>query len=146
MARLEFENIYKGRILDNIQKLIKQVIPGIPITYDEHKGQESFLITPISDTFLDFASNSHIREYVTQISFQIYSGSEFTRDKDLKRLTDIAELVKRTLFDNRDLELLEVTQWYNGNVSEIIYERDEEEREKNRVILTFECKSHEVIA
>lgn len=146
MARLEFENIFKGRILDNIQKLIKQSIQGVPIYYDEHKGQESFLITPINDSFVDFASNSHVRQYTTQISFQIYSGTEFTRDKDLKRLTDIAELVKRILFDNRDLELLEVTQWFNGNVAEIVYERDDEEREKTRCILTFECTSHEVIA
>jgi len=146
MARLEFENIYKTRILDNIQKLIKQVIPNIPLYYDEHKGQESFLILPITDTFIDFASNSHIRQYTTQIIFQRQSGSEFTRDKDLRRLTEIAELIKRTLFNNRDLELLEVTQWFNGNVLEIIYERDEEEPEKNRAIITFECKSHEVIA
>ena len=124
MARVEFENIFKGRVIDNIQKLIKQTIPGIPLYYDEHKGQESFLIRPISDTFVDYASNAHIRTYVTEISFQVHAGSEFNR-ANIQRLTDKAELVKRIFFDNRDLEALNINQWFNGNVSEIIYEKDE---------------------
>jgi len=146
MARLEFENVYKERVLDNIQKLIKQSIPGIPILYDEHRGQESFLITPISDTFVDFASNSHIRTYETTISFEMRTGSEFNLNRDIKRLTDVSELVKRILFDNRDLELLEVTQWYNGQVLEILYERDEENEEVKRFTMTFQCNVNEVIA
>ena len=71
MAKVEFTNIYKEKVLDNVQKLIKQTIPGIPLYYDEHRGQESFLLRPISDTFIDYASNAHIRTYITEISFEI---------------------------------------------------------------------------
>ena len=145
MARVEFENIFKERVLDNVQKLIKQTIPSIPLYYDEHKGQESFLIRPVSDTFIDYASNAHIRQYVTEISFEIHTGSEFTRDKDVKRLTDIAELVKRIFFDNRNLELLNLTEWYNAKVTDVVYERDAEDTERERFVLTLECNVNEVI-
>ena len=30
MVKVEFENIFKKRVLDNIQKLIKQTMPNIP--------------------------------------------------------------------------------------------------------------------
>jgi len=146
MTRITFENIYKERVLDNIQKLIKQSIPSIPLYYDEHKGQESFLIRPVSDVFIDYASNAHIRSYTTQISFQIHTGSDFTKDRDIKRLTDIAELVKRIFFDNRDLEALEVTQWYNARIIEITYERDEEDSEKERFVMNLECNVNEGVS
>jgi len=146
MARVEFENIFKGRVLDNIQKLIKQTIPSVPLYYDEHKGQESFLIIPVSDTFIDYASNAHIRTYTTQISFEVHSGSEFTRHHDVQRLTDKAELVKRIFFNNRDLEALGINEWFNGRVTDIIYERDEENAEIERFVLTFECNVNEVIS
>tara|TARA_R100000329_G_scaffold149787_2_gene141141 strand:+ start:255 stop:695 length:441 start_codon:yes stop_codon:yes gene_type:complete len=146
MTRITFENIYKERVLDNIQKLIKQSIPSIPLYYDEHKGQESFLIRPVSDVFIDYASNAHVRTYTTQISFQIHTGSDFTKDRDIKRLTDIAELVKRIFFDNRDLEALEVTQWYNARIIEITYERDEEDSEKERFVMNLECNVNEGVS
>ena len=143
MARVEFENIYKERVLDNIQKLIKQTIPSIPLYYDEHRGQESFLLRPQSDTFIDYASNAHIRQYETLISFQIISGSDYTRDKDIQRLTDVAELVKRIFFDNRDLEALGITEWYNAKVTDIVYERDTEDTEVERFVMTLECNVNE---
>ena len=43
---IEFENIYKDRVIDTIHKLLKQNLASIPIVFDEHRGQESFLITP----------------------------------------------------------------------------------------------------
>jgi len=145
MARVEFENIFKTRVLDNVHKLIKQTIPSVPLFYDEHKGQESFLIRPVSDTFVDYASNAHIRTYITEISFEIHSGSEFTRDKDVQRLTDKAELVKRIFFNNRDLEALEVTEWFNAKVTDIVYERDTDDTERERFVMTLECNVNEVV-
>ena len=145
MTKVEFNNIYKKKVLDNIQKLIKQTIPGVPLYYDEHRGQESFLITPVSDAFVDFASNAHIRQFTTEISFQIHSGSEFTRDRDIKRLTDIAELLKRIFFNNRDLELLNITEWYNAKVLDIVYQRSEEDTEVESFVLTLECNVNEVM-
>jgi hypothetical protein len=145
MARVEFENIFKTRVLDNVHKLIKQTIPSVPLFYDEHKGQESFLIRPVSDTFVDYASNAHIRTYITEISFEIHSGSEFTRDKDVQRLTDKAELVKRIFFNNRDLEALGVTEWFNAKVTDIVYERDTDDTERERFVMTLECNVNEVV-
>ena len=146
MSIVEFNNVFKDKVLDNIQKLIKQTIPSVPLSYDEHRGQESFLIRPISDTFVDFASNTHIRTFTTTISFEIHTGTESTRDKDIKRLTDIAELLKRIFFNNRDLEALGISQWYNARIVDVVYERDAEDRERERCVLTLECNVNEVIS
>jgi hypothetical protein len=142
MTRVEFTNNFKTTVLDNIQKLIKQTIPSIPLYYDRHRGQESFLLRPVSDNFIEYASNAHVRIYTVEISFEIESGSDFTRDKDILRMTDIAELVKRIFFDNRNL----IDAWYNASVASVVYERDEEDTEKERFILTLECNVNEVIS
>lgn len=142
MARVEFTNNFKTTVLDNIQKLIKQTIPSIPLYYDRHRGQESFLLRPVSDNFIEYASNAHVRIYTVEISFEIESGSDFTRDKDILRMTDIAELVKRIFYDNRNL----IDAWYNASVAGVVYERDEEDTEKERFILTLECNVNEVIS
>lgn len=142
MTRVAFTNNFKTTVLDNIQKLIKQTIPSIPLYYDRHRGQESFLLRPVSDNFIEYASNAHVRIYTVDISFEIESGSDYTRDKDILRMTDIAELVKRIFFDNRNL----IDAWYNASVSSVVYERDEEDTEKERFILTLECNVNEVIS
>lgn len=146
MTRVEFNNVFKDKVLDNIQKLIKQTIPSVPLFYDEHRGQESFLIRPVSDTFVDYASNTHIRTFTTTISFEIHTGSEFTKDKDIKRLTDVAELLKRIFFNNRDLEALGISDWYNARIIDVVYERDAEDTERERCVLTLECNVNEVIS
>ena len=142
MTRVAFTNNFKTTVLDNIQKLIKQTISSIPLYYDRHRGQESFLLRPVSDNFIEYASNAHVRIYTVDISFEIESGSDYTRDKDILRMTDIAELVKRIFFDNRNL----IDAWYNASVSSVVYERDEEDTEKERFILTLECNVNEVIS
>lgn len=142
MTRVAFTNNFKTTVLDNIQKLIKQTIPSIPLYYDRHRGQESFLLRPVSDNFIEYASNAHVRIYTVDISFEIESGSDYTRDKDILRMTDIAELVKRIFFNNRNL----IDAWYNASVSSVVYERDEEDTEKERFILTLECNVNEVIS
>lgn len=142
MTRVAFTNNFKTTVLDNIQKLIKQTIPSIPLYYDRHRGQESFLLRPVSDNFIEYASNAHVRIYTVEVSFEIESGTDFTRDKDILRMTDIAELVKRIFFDNRNL----IDAWYNASVASVVYERDEEDTEKERFILTLECNVNEVIS
>jgi len=90
---IEFENIYKDRVIDTLQKLLKQNLASIPVVFDEHRGQESFLIVPESDTFIDYASNVHIREFTTSINYQLRKGGEYTKENQLNRLTMIAEVV-----------------------------------------------------
>ena len=143
---IEFENIYKDRVIDTIQKLLKQNLASIPIVFDEHRGQESFLIVPESDTFIDYASNVHIREFTTSINYQLRKGGEYTKENQLNRLTMIAEVVKRLLFDNRNYESGNITNWYGGQVSSVEYTRDEDDETISNVIITFQCNTNEVIS
>ena len=143
---ITYENIYKDRVIDNIQKLIKTSVPAIPLLFNEHRGQESFLIVPVSDGFVDFNSNAHIRQYTTSISYQLQRGTDYNKHSHLDRLTSIAEIIKRILFNNRNYEVSNVSQWYGGKVSSIEYERDNDNPEIARAILTFQCNIDEVIS
>ena len=143
---ITFENIYKDRVLDNIQKLLKQNLSSIPIFYSDHRGQESFLIIPESDTFLDHSSNVHLRQYSTTINYRLRRGGEYTKDNHLNRLTTIAESVKRILFDNKNFESDSTSQWYNGIVDSVEYTRDEDDENISNVAITFQCNVNEVIS
>ena len=143
---IEFENIYKDRVIDTSQKLLKQNLSSIPIMFDEHRGQESFLVVPEADAFVDYASNVHIREFTTTINYQLRKGGEYTKENQLNRLTMIAEVVKRLLFDNRNYEIGNITNWYGGIVSSVEYTRDEEDETISNVIITFQCNTNEVIS
>ena len=143
---ITFENIYKERVIDNIQKLLKENLASIPILFDEHRGQESFLIVPESDSFVDYASNVHIREFSTSINYQLRKGGEYTKDNQLNRLTMVAEIVKRILFDNRNLESDNVSQWYSGQVLSVEYTRDEDDETISNAIITFQCNINEVVS
>lgn len=143
---ITFENIYKDRVIDNIQKLLKENLSSIPVLYDQHRGQESFLIVPESDSFVDYASNVHIREFSTSINYQLRKGGEYTKDNQLNRLTMVAEIVKRILFDNRNLESDNVSQWYSGQVSSVEYTRDEDDETISNAIITFQCNINEVVS
>ena len=143
---ITFENIYKDRVIDNIQKLLKENLSSIPVLYDQHRGQESFLIVPESDSFVDYASNVHIREFSTSINYQLRKGGEYTKDNQLNRLTMVAEIVKRILFDNRNLESDNVSQWYSGQVLSVEYTRDEDDETISNAIITFQCNINEVIS
>ena len=143
---IEFENIYKDRVIDTIQKLLKQNLASIPIVFDEHRGQESFLIVPESDTFIDYTSNAHIREFTTSINYQLRKGGDYTKENQVNRLTMIAEIIKRLLFNNRNYESGNITNWYGGQVSSVEYTRDEEDETISNAIITFQCNTNEVIS
>ena len=142
---ITFENIYKERVLDNIEKIIKGSLPSISLSYDEHRGVESFLIIPVSDAEIEILSNSHIREFTTQISYEFRSGGEYSKNRQGNRLTDIAEILKRLIYNNSNYNVSDVNQWYDGGVSSVEYERDEDDPEVSRSIITFNCKVNEVI-
>jgi len=143
---IEYENIYKDRVIDILHKLLKQNLSSIPITYDEHRGQESFLIKPVSDVFVDYSSNVHIREYTTEIDYQLRRGGDYTKENQLNRLTMIAEIIKRLLFNNRNYETGNITNWYSGQVISVEYARNDEDETMSNVIILFQCNINEVIS
>ena len=143
---ITFENVYKERVIDILQKLLKENIASIPVLFDEHRGQESFLITPSVDNFVEFSSNVHVREYTTTINYQLVKGGEYTKENQLNRLTMIGEIVKRILFNNKNNTSDNVNNWYNGQVESVEYLRDEEDETISNVVITFQCNVNEVIS
>ena len=139
---ITYTNNYFDKIIKNIEKQILLKIQNIPIFYDENRGQESFLITPVSDSFIETTSNSHLRQYVTEIRYEMRSGSDYTKDNQLKRLTNIAEILKRTFFDQRNIDEI----WFDAEVTSVEYEKDEDDSRINRAIVLFQCNNNEVIS
>ena len=45
---ITFNNVIYDRVIDNLHSIIANEF-GIQIFYDEHKGNQSFLIEPVSD-------------------------------------------------------------------------------------------------
>jgi hypothetical protein len=58
----------------------------------------------------------------------------------------VAEIVKRLLFNNRNYESGNITNWYGGQVSSVEYTRDEDDETISNVIITFQCNTNEVIS
>ena len=58
----------------------------------------------------------------------------------------VAEIVKRILFDNRNLESDNVSQWYSGQVLSVEYTRDEDDETISNAIITFQCNINEVVS
>ncbi len=143
---IEFENIYKDRIINTIDKLLKQNLVSVPVLYDEHRGQESFLITPERDIFIEYSGNVHSRQYITSIDYRLKKGGDYSKENHLNRLTMIAEIVKRILFNNANYESNNITNWYNGQVSDVEYTRDELDENISNVIITFTCNTNEVVS
>lgn len=142
MSHIDYTNNYFDKVIKQIEKQILIKIQNIPLYYDENRGQESFLITPVSDSFLEATSNGHARQYVTEIKYEIRSGGDYTKDNQLKRLTNIAEIIKRIFFDNRYI----ADNWYAGEVSSVDYVKDEEDPGISRALIQFQCNANEVIS
>ena len=70
------------------------------------------------------------------------SGSDYTKDNQLKRLTNIAEILKRTFFDQRNIDEI----WFDAEVTSVEYEKDEDDSRINRAIVLFQCNNNEVIS
>jgi hypothetical protein len=137
----DFTNIF----FDNIIQSLASVVNGefsIPIYYDEHKGNQSFLIIPESDTLVEQLSSGVHREYNISISYQLKFGSHYTKNT-LKQVSGIMERLKRLIFENETYDSGSI--WINAKIESIEYERDEDDESVFRGIAIFSCNNIEVI-
>jgi hypothetical protein len=101
-----YENVIYDRVINNLHSIMADEF-SIPIYFDAHEGNQSFLITPVSD--------------------------------------EIAERLKRLLYNNRNYAVSGTTKFFNGIVNGINYERDEDNEELLRSILSFTCTTMELV-
>lgn len=122
-------------VLQGIEDLLETEF-SFPVSYDDHRGNESILLTPIADELLDYNAASQTREYTVSVEYQLVQSGEFNYD----HLTKRAERIKRLLTNNST----NGTKWYNGRNQTIEYVQNEDEPDKKTAVITYSCNITEV--
>ena len=138
---VDFTNVF----YDNIMESLATVINGefsTPIHYDEHRGNQSFLLTPVSDELITFLSTGQQREYAVEISYQIKMGGQYNK-LNMKQIAQVMERLKKLIWENKIYSNGSV--WFDAQLSSIEYQRDEEDDTLIRGVAIFNCNSIEVL-
>ena len=138
---ITYENVFYDRVITSFHNLIAEEFK-IQIYYDEHKGNQSFLITPISDELDELTANGQSRDYSISVSYQLNTTGNYDTNH-VKQVALIAERMKRLIFNNKNYSVSGVNQFFNAEVSSIEYTREENLLGAN---LTINVSSLEIIA
>ena len=140
---ITYENVIYDRVIDSLHSIIANEF-NIPIHFDEHQGNQSFLITPVSDELEDSLTSGQTRNCEVEISYQLASSGNYTKNS-VKQVSEIAERLKRLLYNNRNYAVSGTTKFYNGIVNGVTYERDEDDDGLLRGIVSFTCTTMELV-
>lgn len=121
---ISYENVIYDRVIESLSSIIADEF-SMPIYYDAHEGNQSFLITPVSDELNETLTTAKVREYTVNVSYQVDLAGNYTK-LTLKQVSEIAERMKRLIYNNRNYTVSGSRQFYNANVSSIEYARDED--------------------
>ena len=136
-----FTNTIFDDIMESLATLINDEF-SVAVYYDEHKGNQSFLLIPDSDELVTYMSTGAQREYNVLVNYQLKSGGQYTKN-NIKQVSNIMERLKRLILNNVSYSSGE--KWFDANISSIEYERDEDDPTLLRGIGTFNCNNIEVI-
>tara|TARA_R100001086_G_scaffold205455_1_gene121292 strand:- start:667 stop:1089 length:423 start_codon:yes stop_codon:yes gene_type:complete len=140
MMAISFENVIFERIIESVNTIIADEF-SIQIFYDEHQGNQSFLIQPVSDEIVDTLSHGQIREVTINIQYELDLSNKITKNA-FKQVMSITERLKRLLFNNNTYSVSGSNQFRNGSVANIAYEQEEDIL---RSITTFSCQTLELV-
>ena len=121
---ISYENVIYDRVIESLSSIIADEF-SMPIYYDAHEGNQSFLITPVSDELNETFATAQVRDYVVSIAYQVDLGGNYTK-LTLKTVSEVAERVKRLIYNNRNYEVSGSRKFNNANVGSIEYARDED--------------------
>jgi hypothetical protein len=138
---ITFTNTIYDDVIDSLATIINDEF-SIPIHYDEHRGNQSFLLTPESDTLLEHLSSGISREYSILVEYQVKSGGTYNKNS-FKQVSNIMERFKRLVFNN--INYSSGTSWFDGRVTDIEYSRDEDDETLLKGVATFVCNNIEII-
>ena len=138
---ISFTNTIHNKIMESLATIINDEYT-IPVYYDSHKGNHSWLITPEADELVTHLSSGIERLYTISIQYQLKIGGEYHKN-DFKQVSNIMERLKRLIFNN--ISYNSGDTWFDAGISNIEYERDEEDKSIIRSIATFNCTNIEII-
>ncbi|BAQ90704.1 hypothetical protein [uncultured Mediterranean phage uvMED] len=140
---ISYENVIYDRVIENLFSIIADEF-SIPIHFDAHEGNQSFLITPVSDELEDSLTSGQTRNCEVEISYQIMSSGNYTKNS-VKQVSEITERLKRLLYNNRNYAESSTNKFFNGIVNSVAYERDEDNENLLRSVLSFTCTTMELV-
>ena len=111
------------KALDKVASVITKEITGVPLSFDENRGNSSFWLQPVSDTSVQRFATSQLREYSFLLTYQITTGGQYSENV-FKQLSNIAERVK-AIFSGTESSTED--EYFNGVCDSIEYDRDEDE-------------------
>ena len=137
---ISFENVIFDRVIENINDIIANEF-GIQIFYDEHQGNQSFLLQPVSDEILDTLSSGQIREVTISIQYELDLSNKINKNS-FKQVMMVTERLKRLLFNNNTYSVSGTNQFRNGSVGSVEYEQEDD---IIRSTTTFSCQTLELV-
>tara|TARA_R110002020_G_scaffold47165_1_gene134317 strand:+ start:1182 stop:1598 length:417 start_codon:yes stop_codon:yes gene_type:complete len=136
---ITFENVIYDRVIDSLHLIIANEF-NIPIYFDEHKGNQSFLISLTEDQLDESLLSGQTRNHTVTISYQLQSNGSYTKNST-KQVSSIMERLKRLLYNNRNT----TDKFFNGQVDTIEYNRDDDNESLLNGILSFSCMTMEIL-
>lgn len=135
-----YENIVYERIIDPLHSIIADEFQ-IPVYFDEHKGNQSFMIMPVENTLVEILSGNGAeeREHTIEISYELKSGGQYGKN-GFRKVSNTTEHLKKILQDNVN----KTNAWFNGSCEGIEYGRDEDDPSILTSQITFNASTLEV--
>lgn len=140
---ITYENVVFDRVIDSVHTIIVDEF-NVPVYYDEHEGNQSFLITPSEDELEDSLVSGQVRNYTISISYELNMPGNYTKSS-IKQVSSLTERLKRLLYNNRNYTVLGTNQFYNGIVNSVEYSRDDDNQSLLRSNTSFTCTSMELL-
>jgi len=135
-----YANVIYENVVESLQDLIKNEFE-IPV-FDEHRGNQSFVLEPIEDTLIEMISSGQSRNYEVDIIYTLMKGGGFRAVKT--QLTSTAEHLKRLVHNNTSYSPSGVYKYHDGRIESVAYEQDEENLDLWRANLSFQCTVTEI--
>ena len=138
---ITYENVIFDRVIDSLQTIIADEF-NIQVYFDEHEGNQSFLITPAEDELEDSLTSGQIRHYTVSIEYQLQSAGNYTKNS-MKQVSAITERMKRLIHNNTAYSSSGNYVWHDGRIESTMFSRDEDDPGLSRAAMTFICTSTE---
>tara|TARA_R100000655_G_scaffold49158_1_gene86671 strand:+ start:102 stop:611 length:510 start_codon:yes stop_codon:yes gene_type:complete len=135
---LTYENVYHERIIKELTKLLNNEFKT-PVLYDNHKGNQSFLISNLSESLEDYLSNAEHRDFSLTIQYRLRQPNYGHSVNTLNQVSLKMERLRKLIFTNRNLN--NGSTWFNAKIDSVEYLRDDEENNFIFSDAEFVCSS-----
>ena len=135
-----YANVVYENVIESLQDIINTEFK-IPI-FDEHRGNQSFVIDPQEDTLIEYFASGESRSYDMDIVYTLMRGGGFKSVKT--QLTSTAEHLKRLIHNNTSYSPSGVYKYHDGRIESVTYEQDEDDLDLWRANMAFNCTVTEI--